>query len=281
MPTLNSNALFMRTIGDGWSLYASSTFTSDNPATNVQTKRPGIFSRSTDTSSGTPCYVRLDAGSAAAFDPDDIAVFIGYVATNGTAPKWRVRCSTASDFSTTTFDSGSGGQSFDSPFSNRSFVHAFANLTDYAGGGPFSSARYLEVSLWATSATYVDVGRILVGTPAQFTRNIQPRGSIDPTPLENTVVLSGDRGQQFVVPGARFVQVFGEVLSSTESEVKSTWNDLLQRIGQSDGVLYVKDPTEVTYRQQQYVYGRLIDVRPPAQVYDGLWTIQFTVEEFH
>ncbi len=64
MPLLTNNAAWIRTIIDGLSISATSTFESGNPATNVQHHRPRTVARSTDTSSGTPAYITFDMGGA-------------------------------------------------------------------------------------------------------------------------------------------------------------------------------------------------------------------------
>ncbi len=64
MPLLTNNVAFIRTVMDGLTISASSTFTSGSPATNVQHHRPKTFGRSTDTSSGTPAFITFDMGGA-------------------------------------------------------------------------------------------------------------------------------------------------------------------------------------------------------------------------
>lgn len=270
---LNNKISFMRSLADGWDLYANSSFLADNPSVAVQNKRPGIYGRSTDTSVGTPAFVRFDSGSAGAIDPDDLVVWLGYASTNGTALTWRIRFSTVADFTSTTYDSGS--MVLDAPFAGRNFSHA---LKDGMTG---NVSRYVEVSVWATAASHVDIGRINIGEPWQPVRNVRLFNRVEPSPQENVSVQSGSRGQEFDVGGTVYWQAQNELIFSDEDDLKAEWADLIERVGQSGNVLYIADPTETTYRQQQFVSGRFTELSLITQNDEDRWSIAFTIEEFH
>lgn len=284
MPNLNDQALFMLPESGRWNLYASSTFTAENPALAVQNKRPGIFARSTDTTVGTPAFIRLDPTVDGSVDPDLIGTFIGYAGHNGTIGtlEYRVRIATVADFSGgVVYDSGSGGVAVDTPFADREFAHIFDNPADHDTGGPYVAGRYLEISLWATSATYIDIGEVFLGTPYQPERNIQPGGMVDPSAAERVGIVSGSRGQEFDKAGTVYDVASGLFLFSNLSDLKNGWADLATRAGGSGSVLYIKDPTEVPLRQQQYVYGRFTTLGRQTQLFDGLHSVPFQVTEYH
>ena len=277
MPSLTHNALFLRPISNEWSIYSTSSYTAGNPALSIQHKRPGIFARSTDTTSGSPAFIRMDAGASTPFNPGSILVSLAYLKHDGDLGtlKYRVRASNSATFTTTTYDSGPGGIAVDSPFGGRSFAH----VLDNAGSG-FVDSRYIEISLWATGASYLDIGVAFVGDFWQPLQNLQPRGLVSPSSRERVGVVRGQKGQEFDRAGTIFDGTAGRLLIQSRAELNS-WEDLASRVGSSGRLLFVLDPLESTYRQQQFLYGRFIRLGQPRQLQDSLWSVDFVLEEDH
>jgi len=276
---VNKNIMLMRSLADDWTLYASSTFTTDSPAAAVQNKRPGVRGRSTDTTSGSPAYVRFDGGSTGALSAGTYFAWFGYISHDGTAGTLlgRIRLSTVSDFASTVYDSGSGGHLFGEPWAGRDYAHGFIDTT---GQGP-TAARYLELSVWATGASHIDIGRLMVGVPWQPSRNARLAGFVQPTPRERVGIQSGSRGQQFDIPGQVYLEASGRLIFTDESEMRGTFSELINTVGRSGNILYCSDPLDYTYLQQRYVSGRFVDLSPLTQIDDEIWSFSFKVQEFH
>jgi hypothetical protein len=277
MPTLTDNAMFLRTEADAWSIYATSTFVSGSPAIRVQHDRPSLYARSTDTSSGTPAYIRFNSGSANAIDPDDYVVLPMFVRHDGTSGdlRWRVRYSDNTDLSSPTRDSGT--LTFDSPWSDRDHAWDFYNASDDGSSDP---AQYVGIDFWDVNdnATYIDIGRILIGQPLQLTLNVR-YGATLPTPTQRATTVRGDRGAEYVVGGKKPLQGKGAYLTDTVADLRTSWMDFTNRMGITKGFAYLFDPTDTTYKQQSggyFRFSRLTDVKATTI---NLYGTSFAVKE--
>lgn len=184
-----------------------------------------------------------------------------------------MRVSTSTDLSSPVYDSGSGGIAIDDPWSDRDW----SSVMDNPSSGPYSAGQYVGIDVWATSATYIDIGRIMIGQPTQLTRNIR-YGAQLPTPIENASRIRGDLGTEYAVDGKKPFQMRGTFLSESAADMRGTWIDFLHRVGSSTPFVFMTDPTETTYDHQSNMYCRFSRIQnltaPNLNVYGTSFTLK-------
>lgn len=272
MPLLTNNVAFIRTVMDSLTISSSSTFTSGSPATNVQHTRPKTFARSTDTSSGTPAFVTFDVGSGLTVAPSDLGACAMYLEHDGTLGtlKLRVRTSNNADISSPTYDSGT--LSVESPRANRAYAHAFEN--PYDTNTSITASRYVRFDLWATSATFIDIGRLYFGDLFQPTVNVA-YGSSTPAPREDPRRVPGALGQQISSAGRPYTATAGTLQFSTEAE-EDTFSELVEYRGTNRDLVYIHDPKTASYLQQQLIYGRFDTLAPMNIPRMNFWAMRYS-----
>lgn len=280
MPSLAARMMLLRDESKDWTIYSTSTFVAEAPAINVQHKRPRVFGRSTDTTSGTPTSVYLDVGAGNTIDPDEYVFMPMYIRHDGDlgSLEYRLRTSNNSNLSSPTFDSGAAGTAIDDPWSDRDHAHAIINPFD--DDPTITASRYIGLDLWVTSGSYIDVGRIVMGQPYQPSRGEQFGVGL-PSPIEEPIRIGGSRGEEFSTGGKVYMRTEGVLLLSSESEARDELADIRNRVGTNQDVVYVYDPTDSTLRQQGIVYGRFERLEVTRVPQRSLFGVRHAISEIH
>lgn len=142
---------------------------------------------------------------------------------------------------------------------------------------PAQSYRYWRIEISDSAAAYLDLGRLYVSNAFQPTYNMTygfQQGVIDPS--QEFATISGDsislkRRKQ------RFVDLTLEDL--TEDEVFGRVYPLDQYVGTTEDVLFVPDPDQLAYLQQQAIYGKIDAVQPNAITAFNRYSRQFKIKE--
>ncbi len=215
----------------------------------------------------------LDKGTLVSelFDPINMFIASLFVSHDGVpgSLKWRVRFDDVSAMSSPTFDSGT--LSFERPWSGRDFSHA--TLNPYDIDTTIAPARYMRMDLWASDATYIDIGRIMGGKPIQPI--IAPQKSTVPTPVESLRRLVGSKGESWSIPGAVYLQANGTIMSQNREEAEKIFAELFERQGVSKDLLYLHLPKETGYLQQHIMHCRFDSLTPTQLSAPGDRQIRF------
>lgn len=141
---------------------------------------------------------------------------------------------------------------------------------------PAKTYRYWRIEISDTGAPYLDLGRLYVSNAFQPTYNMVygfQQGVVDPSQEFGTI--SGDsislKRRKY-----RFADLTLEDL--TEDEVFGRVFPLDQYAGSTEDVLFVPDPEQSTYLQQQAIYGKM-DVNPNAITAFNRYSRQYKIRE--
>lgn len=208
-------------------------------------------------------YLTFDLGSSQTIDT---VALMGLNMTSAGTTRLRLSVSDSSAITGDAYDSGSEVGKVDSTYGY--LVYLLASPV---------SARYGRIGLTDATVSYIEAGRLFVGTRIQFGVNIAPgyqRKWIDPSQRVKSI------GQQtYIDDRPQYRSVSFELNDLTETEALTNLEALDVLNGLRKDVLFVKDPT-ATNLGKETVWGLLDNLNPLAQRdVDPRYSRQFTIDE--
>lgn len=257
------------------------------PLANLQDRRLGKLARSTDDATASTKF-DLDFGG-----PRLIRV-VGLIGHNFSADaRYRIRLSTAADFSTTVADSGWsdvwpvaypfgtlpwGSPSWWSGSYSAEDIAAYDASTVYIAATTVS-ARYMRVEIDDTTnaAGYVEFGRLFAGDGWQPIRNMAYGASVG-WESRTTVQEALSGAESFDVRRSVRVARFG-LEAMTESEAMAAAYEIQRSMGVSGEVLFVWDADDTAHAPRRRFLGRLRTLSVIENPGPDRWRAPFEIKE--
>lgn len=253
------------------------------PLENIKTRQLSKVARSTNnTNSSTRLRFSTDIAR--------IISTVGIISHNLTSSaKWRYRVYSDSGYTTLVYDSGQVDVWPQSPYGTYEWedVH-FWDLTPTDEEINFYtktlilsipvvvSEQFYQIEFFESVSTYVELGRIFIGTKYQPVLNMNLGASIgyeSPTIIDTA--MSGaeffDRRESF-----RVAQFTLDHLTYAESILN---NDIMKISGTDAEILYIWDDADALNLQRRAFLGRLRTLSPIAQPYNTRYQTTYEIKE--